>query len=241
MNESIEKNEGIAKQYNGKSRSRRRTSTGSLGIPGLKLPRGVPTLVRGVGRLFKGSKKSSGASAAQPGSAWIWVLLGLALAAWIGWGFLSSTRTPPADLQARPDSAAASGQSHGEPNLEPANPEPANPEPANRKPANTSKPPAWKDGDWVRGEGVVTKVLPDDLDPPRHQRFIVKDAWGRTFLFAHNIDVARRVKGLAVGDEIRFRGEYKLNAQGGVIHWTHAPASGRGPGGWIERAGVTYR
>ncbi len=241
-------NEGIAKTTR-KTTRRRRKASGALGIPGLKLPRGVPTLVRGVGKLFKGSKKSTGATGTQHGSAWIWIVLGLALAAWIAWDTLGSrrngiaveTRAESAETESHAKSAefaegSGKARSSNASNLEPANLEPANP-----KPANTSKPPAWKDGDWVRGEGTVTKVLPDDLDPPRHQRFIVKDAWGRTFLFAHNIDVARRVDGLAVGDEIRFRGEYKINSQGGVIHWTHAPASGRGPGGWIERNGVTYK
>lgn len=231
-------NEGIAKTTR-KTTRRRRKASGALGIPGLKLPRGVPTLVRGVGKLFKGSKKSAGATNAQRGSAWIWIVLGLGLAAWIAWDTLGSRRNGIA-VETRAESSkfaesaapvAGGGAGEAKP------PAVESSAPATR----TSKPPAWKDGDWVRGEGVVTKVLPDDLDPPRHQRFIVKDAWGRTFLFAHNIDVARRVERLAEGDSIRFRGEYKINSQGGVIHWTHAPASGRGPGGWIERAGVTYK
>ena len=205
--------------------TRRRRTTGSLGIPGLKLPRGVPTLVRSVGRLFGGrSKKGAGASAAPSGGAWIWVVLGLALAAWVAWDTLGGGRGP---------SSHAEVVSHAEGAENAESPKGA---------ARTSKPPAWKDGDWVRGQGVVTKVLPDDTVPPRHQRFLVRDDWGRTFLFAHNIDVAQRVEGLAAGDEIRFRGEYRANAEGGVIHWTHAPTGGgRGPGGWIERAGVTYK
>ena len=202
--------------------TRRRRTTGSLGIPGLKLPRGVPTLVRSVGRLFGGrAKKSAGSSRGASGGAWIWVVLGLALAAWIAWDTLSGGRR--VSTRAEVVSHAESAENAG-------------------KAARTSKPPAWKDGDWVRGQGVVTKVLPDDTVPPRHQRFLVRDDWGRTFLFAHNIDVAQRVEGLAAGDEIRFRGEYRVNAEGGVIHWTHAPTGGgRGPGGWIERAGVTYK
>ncbi len=232
MNET---NEGIAKTTRKTTRRRRKTS-GALGIPGLKLPRGVPTLVRGVGKLFKGSKKSAGVTGTQHGSAWIWIVLGLALAAWIARDALGSRRNGIA-VESRADSAESAAPAAGGGSGEAEPPPVESPAPA----ARTSKPPAWKDGDWVRGEGTVTKVLPDDLDPPRHQRFIVKDAWGRTFLFAHNVDVARRVEGLTVGDEIRFRGEYKVNGQGGVIHWTHAPASGRGPGGWIERNGVTYR
>ena len=212
--------------------TRRRRTTGSLGIPGLKLPRGVPTLVRSVGRLFGGrTKKGAGASRGASGGAWIWVVLGLALAAWIAWDTLSGGRRGSTRAEVVSHAESAEVVSHAE-----------SAENAEVPKARSSKPPAWKDGDWVRGQGVVTKVLPDDTVPPRHQRFLVRDDWGRTFLFAHNIDVAQRVEGLAAGDEIRFRGEYRVNAEGGVIHWTHAPTGGgRGPGGWIERAGVTYK
>ena len=223
--------------------TRRRQTTGSLGIPGLKLPRGVPTLVRSVGRLFGGrSKKSAGAARGMSGGVWIWVVLGLALAAWIAWDTLGRTkgdasRAESTEVVAHAESAVV--ESHPESAETVARTESAE---SAKGAARSSKPPAWKDGDWVRGRGVVTKVLPDDTDPPRHQRFIVLDDWGRTFLFAHNIDVAKRVEGLAVGDEIRFRGEYRINAEGGVINWTHAPSGGgRGPGGWIEHAGVTYK
>lgn len=203
------------------SSRRRRKAAGSLGIPGLRLPRGVPTLVRSVGRLFGSRKRGAAGAAARPsGGVWIWVVLALALAAWIAWDAMGPAKR-----------AESVPPTQDDPRAEPAEAP---------KAARPGKPPAWKDGDWVRGEGVVAKVLPDDLKPPRHQRFLVRDPWGRTLLFAHNIDVGRRVEGLAVGDEIRFRGEFKDGDRGGVIHWTHAPAGGRGAGGWIERAGVTY-
>ena len=43
----------------------------------------------------------------------------------------------------------------------------------------------------VEGEGTVSRVLPDDLNGPRHQRFIVELASGQTLLITHNIDIAR--------------------------------------------------
>ncbi len=42
----------------------------------------------------------------------------------------------------------------------------------------------------VEGQGVVQKVLADDDDGSRHQRFIVALASGQTLLIAHNIDLA---------------------------------------------------
>lgn len=93
----------------------------------------------------------------------------------------------------------------------------------------------------VQGAGVVRKLLPDDNDGNRHQRFVVILATGQTLLVAHNIDQASRIEGLKVGDRVEFRGEYAWNPQGGVIHWTHRDPSGRHPAGWIRHNGRTYQ
>ncbi len=92
----------------------------------------------------------------------------------------------------------------------------------------------------VQGAGVVTKLLPDDNDGSRHQRFIVKLASGQTLLIAHNIDQAARIEGLKPGDRVEFSGEYEWNRQGGVIHWTHRDPAGRHLPGWIRHKGRTY-
>ena len=93
----------------------------------------------------------------------------------------------------------------------------------------------FRDGQWVTGVGTVKRVLPDDTQPPRHQRFILSDERGNTVLVAHNIDQAARLKDLKAGDEVAFRGEYRDNDQGGVVHWTHPDSSGRRAGGWLYR------
>ena len=49
----------------------------------------------------------------------------------------------------------------------------------------------------VEGRGHVVRVLADDRQGARHQRFIVRLASGQTLLIAHNIDVAPRVQGLS--------------------------------------------
>jgi len=96
-------------------------------------------------------------------------------------------------------------------------------------------------GIQVEGEGAVVRVLPDDMNGSRHQRFIVELASGQTLLFAHNVDIAARVDGLEIGDSVRFSGEYIWNEKGGVIHWTHHDPKGRHVAGWIIHNGKTYK
>ena len=93
----------------------------------------------------------------------------------------------------------------------------------------------------VEGEGTVTRVLPDDLNGSRHQRFIVQLASGQTLLIAHNIDIAPRVDGLQVGDSVSFNGEYVWNEKGGVIHWTHHDPQGRHVAGWVRHNGKAFK
>lgn len=95
---------------------------------------------------------------------------------------------------------------------------------------------------WVEGSGEVIKLLKDDNDGSRHQRFLVKLSMRekQTLLFAHNIDLAPRINSLQVGDTITFKGEYEYNPKGGVVHWTHHDPAGAIAGGWIKHAGKTY-
>jgi hypothetical protein len=93
----------------------------------------------------------------------------------------------------------------------------------------------------VQGEGVVTRVLPDDNDGSRHQRFILRLGTGQTLLITHNIDLAPGVTGLDIGDTVAFYGEYEWNAQGGVIHWTHHDPHNRHVDGWLKHRGRTYQ
>jgi hypothetical protein len=93
----------------------------------------------------------------------------------------------------------------------------------------------------VQGGGIVTKVLADDNDGSRHQRFIVQLGSGQTLLIAHNIDLSRRIDALKKGDRVAFYGEYEWNPQGGVIHWTHHDPAGRRLSGWVKHNGRTYQ
>ena len=93
----------------------------------------------------------------------------------------------------------------------------------------------------VMGRGTVVKVLSDDLEGSRHQRFILKIPNGPSLLVAHNIDLAPRVDGLRKGDSVEFFGEYEWNAKGGVLHWTHDDPAGRHKDGWLKLNGRTYQ
>ncbi|RKZ98397.1 MAG: DNA-binding protein [Gammaproteobacteria bacterium] len=89
--------------------------------------------------------------------------------------------------------------------------------------------------------GKVIKLLRDDLDGSRHQKFIIKLTDGRTILIAHNIDLAPRIDDLTKGDSVTIYGEYEWNQKGGVIHWTHHDPAKRHPDGWIKHQGKIYQ
>ena len=115
------------------------------------------------------------------------------------------------------------------------------PEPTVSAPPQTGTTGALIDGRQVEGSGTVVRVLSDDNDGSRHQRFILELASGRTLLVAHNIDLAPRIDSIREGDTVSFYGEFQSNPQGGVIHWTHHDPQGRHPGGWLRHKGRTYQ
>jgi hypothetical protein len=93
----------------------------------------------------------------------------------------------------------------------------------------------------VCGRGVIARVLKDDTQGARHQRFIVRLPAGHTLLIAYNYDLAPRIDGLRAGAAIEFSGEYEWNPQGGVVHWTHRDPAGHHTPGWIRYGGRQYQ
>ena len=96
-------------------------------------------------------------------------------------------------------------------------------------------------GIQVSGTGKVTRILSDDTDGSKHQRFILKLPSNQTILIAHNIDLAPRVESLKIGDTISFYGVYEWNSKGGTVHWTHHDPKRRHVGGWLKKGSKTYK
>ena len=92
----------------------------------------------------------------------------------------------------------------------------------------------------VQVTAEVARLLPDDNDGSRHQKFILALDSGHTVLVSHNIDLAPRVQSLQRYDSVTVKGEYEWTERGGVIHWTHHDPAGRHEGGWIEHQGRRY-
>ncbi len=93
----------------------------------------------------------------------------------------------------------------------------------------------------VKGSGEVIRLLPDDLEGSRHQKFILRVSDSLTVLMSHNIDLAPRINNLRKGDRVEFNGEYEWTEKGGVIHWTHHDPAGRHEDGWLKHQGRRYQ
>jgi Protein of unknown function (DUF3465) len=96
-----------------------------------------------------------------------------------------------------------------------------------------------RSGVEIETGGRVVRLLPDDREGARHERFLVRIE-GVSVLVAHNLDLAPRVP-LEAGDSVQLRGEYEWNEKGGVIHWTHRDPDGRHDAGWIRHEGRLYQ
>ncbi len=87
--------------------------------------------------------------------------------------------------------------------------------------------------------GRVARLLADDNEGSRHQRFLVDLPGDVTVLVAHNIDLADRVP-LRVGDTVIIKGEYEYTLKGGTLHWTHHDPKGWHEDGYVEHRGKRY-
>ena len=95
-------------------------------------------------------------------------------------------------------------------------------------------------GSWIEITGRVVRLLSDDHDGSRHQRFVLDCGHRRTLLVAHNVELVERIP-MGLGDRIALRGMYEWNDLGGLVHWTHHDPMGIEDGGYIRFRGKTYR
>ncbi len=93
----------------------------------------------------------------------------------------------------------------------------------------------------LQGSGIVSRILSNDNQGSRHQKFILRLPSGKSLLVAHNIDLAPEIKALKKGDTIEFYGEYEWNSKGGVVHWTHHDPAQRHIDGWLKHKGRLYQ
>ena len=93
----------------------------------------------------------------------------------------------------------------------------------------------------VQGVGKVTRILADDNNGSRHQKFLLKLPSKLTLLVAHNIDLSKKIENLNEGDEVEFFGEYEWNNKGGVLHWTHHDPRKKHEDGWLKHKNVVYK
>ena len=107
--------------------------------------------------------------------------------------------------------------------------------------ASASRLGSESDHTQIQGSGVVSRILPDDNDGSRHQRFILRLRSGQTLLVAHNIDLAPRIDGLEEGDTVEYSGQYEWNPKGGVVHWTHRDPAGQHVAGWLKHEGRVFQ
>jgi len=93
----------------------------------------------------------------------------------------------------------------------------------------------------VKSSGTVIRILRDDTQGSKHQKFILRVSSKQTIMIAHNIDLAPRINAISNGDQVSFYGEYEWNSKGGVVHWTHHDPNGRHIGGWLKHKGKMYQ
>lgn len=94
--------------------------------------------------------------------------------------------------------------------------------------------------DFVEGGGLtVTKLLPDDNNGLKHQKWMVRLSNGFTMQAVYNSDLCPRVP-LKVGDVIAMGGQFIWTKGGALLHWLHHDPKGRRPDGFVFVNGKFY-
>jgi hypothetical protein len=86
-------------------------------------------------------------------------------------------------------------------------------------------------------DGTITQILPEDKAGLPHQKYILSAFGSVKLVIVSNIDFGRIP--VAVGSKVAVCGEY-LNAEGGMVHWTHFDPHGGHPDGFTILDGKLY-
>ncbi len=85
----------------------------------------------------------------------------------------------------------------------------------------------------------VTKLLADDQQGLRHQKFEVVTSQGQKVLCVYNLDQGQRIP-LQVGDQVDVGGEFKWTKYGALLHWLHEDSRDKRPDGYVDLEGRRY-
>jgi Protein of unknown function (DUF3465) len=88
-------------------------------------------------------------------------------------------------------------------------------------------------------DGTVARILMDDQEDQRNQKFTIRLTNGQMLLVIHDQEAAGRVP-VSVGDRVLVRGEYVWTETGGTLRYTQHDYSPRRLHGWIDHNGERY-
>jgi hypothetical protein len=89
------------------------------------------------------------------------------------------------------------------------------------------------------GNMTVIKVLPDDNQGLKHQKWIVRLSNGSQLMGVYNSDMCERVP-LKAGDVIAMGGQFIWTNEGGLLHWLHHDPRNHRPDGFVQLNGKFY-
>jgi len=93
---------------------------------------------------------------------------------------------------------------------------------------------------FVEGGGMeVIRVLPDDNNGLKHQKWVVRLSNGKTMQAVYNSDMCPRVP-VKVGDVVAMGGMFLWTNTGALLHWLHHDPRGNRPDGYVYLNGKYY-
>jgi hypothetical protein len=88
--------------------------------------------------------------------------------------------------------------------------------------------------------GTVVRIMMDDRDDLRNQKFLIRLPNDQSLLVVHDQKAGGRVP-VSVGDSVLVRGEYVWTETGGTLRNTQRDFSPRRLHGWIDHEGIRYQ